>query len=190
MQSFWLLFLLMLTAVDLLFFEVRFTTVALLFVILRIQADSAAKRFLKAEQEKRERPEPPRDYFAEMEIPEPVVASIHRKKENARYETALQAAPAPIKEQTQKPKEKAPKAAAKPKDNILYPNFKGRPHEVLGIEENAATRMIVKAFHKWIHKFHPDHSPAQAKENATLHTRQLAEAKEALLERRKRNKRA
>jgi len=65
------------------------------------------------------------------------------------------------------------------------PNFQGRPHEVLGIAENAATRTIVNAFRHWVKRFHPDHSPALPLVEANARVRQIAAAKELLLERRR-----
>lgn len=169
MQVLWLGFLLALTAVDLLVFEVRLTTVALLYVVLRVQADTAAKRYL-LERERQPEEELPNLRAKAQETP---------KREASR--------PAPPKP-APRPAMPAPLPA---QPEIRYPNFHGRPHEVLGIAENAATKLIVKAFRKWIQKFHPDHTPGDSgKEHATLHARQLSAAKEALLERRKREKRA
>jgi hypothetical protein len=66
------------------------------------------------------------------------------------------------------------------------PIFNGKPHEVLAVQENAATQTIVRAFRHWVKKYHPDHahSPAET-QSANEHTRMLTTAKEKLLYRRK-----
>ncbi|HEY8280429.1 MAG TPA: J domain-containing protein [Bdellovibrionota bacterium] len=70
----------------------------------------------------------------------------------------------------------------KPKQ--LPPNFGGRDHEVLGVSENAATRTIVRAFRHWIKRFHPD-GARLPQELANRKSQQLTEAKDRMLERRK-----
>ena len=70
------------------------------------------------------------------------------------------------------------------------PNFRGRAHEVLGVDENAATRTIVNAFRHWIKCFHPDRAPALPMELANAKVRQLTASKVLLLERRRSRKAA
>ncbi|MGZ3670492.1 MAG: DnaJ domain-containing protein, partial [Bdellovibrionota bacterium] len=70
------------------------------------------------------------------------------------------------------------------------PNFQGSAHEVLGVAENAATRTIVNAFRHWVKRFHPDHAPILPLAEANAKVRQLAGAKELLLDRRRGKKAA
>lgn len=146
---------------------VTIAPVALLFVFLKIQAEYAAGRYLKnGLQIKETEPQP--------EVLE--VAPLPSKaKKPADSSPSLQ-----VKNQLKQSQHTDPFFQA--------PNFRGRPHEVLGIRENAATSLIVKAFRHWIKIYHPDHG--QKTEAATEKTRQLTSAKEALLEERKRKRTA
>lgn len=174
MQTAFFYFLAGLASLDLLFFGVRFSTLALLYVVLHLQADGAARKYLKEVLEKSLRAGPaPSVGNHSDQGPAANVIPLQPQEKNSR--TTAQAAP------------KAP-ASARPskEEEIRRPKFGGRPHEVLGIAENAATRLIVKAFRQWIRQYHPDHLPPHARENATRQARQLNEAKEHLLERRKR----
>jgi len=145
---------------------VTIAPVALLFVFLKIQAEYAAGRYLKNGLQ-----------ITETE-PRPEV---------------LEVAPLPMKaerpDSSPSPKGKNQLNQCQHTDPFFQaPNFHGRPHEVLGIRENAATSLIVKAFRHWIKIYHPDHS--QKSKAATERTRQLTSAKETLLDERKRKRTA
>lgn len=154
MRNLWLGALVALTFLDMLFYEVRFTTVALLFVILRMQANNSAQKLL----EDRER-------------------------------EALAREPSPVAPPVKEPEEKTAKILVMPQpEKIRAPKFRGKPHEVLGIDEHAATGLILKAFRKWIQQYHPDHMP-QGVQDPNLLARELHEARDFLLERRKERRR-
>ncbi|RZA05958.1 MAG: hypothetical protein EOP11_11525, partial [Proteobacteria bacterium] len=64
------------------------------------------------------------------------------------------------------------------------PRFLGAPHEVLGIDKEASTQVIMRAFRHWIKKHHPDHAamdPAAAGVGAADRARRLNDAKNSLL---------
>lgn len=171
MQKAFFYFLVALASFDLLFFEVRLSTLALLYAALHLQADGAAQRFLKE--------------FVRKSFPHED-AKPAPPTEPAKVIPFRQASQNDKEAPRAKPTPKRPEPAAPQAEVIQLPKFGGRPHEVLGVSENAATRLIVKAFRKWIQQYHPDHAPPYARENATAHARQLNDAKEILLERRKR----
>jgi hypothetical protein len=62
------------------------------------------------------------------------------------------------------------------------PKFTGKPHEVLCVPEDAGTKTINIAYRHWIKQFHPDKN---ATASAQVHARQLHEARQKLLSRRK-----
>ena len=82
-----------------------------------------------------------------------------------------------------------PKSQKRARSEFKLPKFLGTHHEVLGINENAATMTIVAAFRHWIKKHHPDKSGPNT-QSAHDHAIKLNAAKEALLERRKRLKKS
>lgn len=64
------------------------------------------------------------------------------------------------------------------------PNFRGKPHEVLGLPENPSREQVQAAFKYWIKRYHPDHVShlgPQYVEQAKHRTEQLNAAREKLL---------
>lgn len=80
-------------------------------------------------------------------------------------------------------KEREP-AAAKPEFRL--PNFRGKPHEVLGIDEAADAALIGRAHKHWIKKYHPDrvhHLGAQYVDQARRRSEQINSARQEMLRR-------
>ncbi|MGZ3693048.1 MAG: J domain-containing protein [Bdellovibrionota bacterium] len=64
------------------------------------------------------------------------------------------------------------------------PNFRGGPHDVLGIPANADTSLVNRAFKHWIMRYHPDrvtHLGTGYVEQARRRSEQLNTARQALL---------
>jgi hypothetical protein len=64
------------------------------------------------------------------------------------------------------------------------PNFKGRPHEVLGVSLHATVDQVRRAHKHWIKRYHPDrvtHLGASYVEQARLRAEQLNAARDRLL---------
>lgn len=80
-----------------------------------------------------------------------------------------------------RPASTQPKPATSP---YRQPNFRGRPHEVLGIPADASAELIQAAYKYWIKRFHPDRvqhlGPGYAQE-AHRRSEALNSAKNALL---------
>lgn len=165
---------------------------ALLYVGLKIQADRAADLLFKRGlsrpvsdlREPSWMPSPEEDPFAT-----PLQDSLRLeapKAEKKREE------PRAAKKATPRPQAKpSPAAPAKPKEPFRLPKFHGAPHEVLGIESDANTNVIVKAFRHWIKEYHPDHLKAgQEMRRATERARTITSAKESLLDRRRQMRKA
>lgn len=157
-----------LTIIDGAFFGVRFGSVVLVFVLLKIQANNAAEKFQKAQIEKYFHPEEPGvtvDYFAEIKIPKDLIQS-----------------PLPIeKYQNVEPLKQEP---ILPKITGQYhaPKFNGKPHEILGIEEDANEERIHASFRYWIKRYHPDHFGSDHMNKSTQEkARKLTEAKAVML---------
>lgn len=55
-----------------------------------------------------------------------------------------------------KPDPKDPEEKPEVKAQFRVPNFHGKPHEVLGIAENAPKELALKAYKHWIKRYHPD----------------------------------
>ncbi|MGZ3695579.1 MAG: DnaJ domain-containing protein [Bdellovibrionota bacterium] len=182
-----------------------------LYMILSIQAEHAANRFLRnglyPVSAFGGMSSPPPNKPQGWDIPEEPIkverlgtkkqkTESYSRPEPSSRETPKQekpkAAPRPEMKTEQKAeqKKKTEPQAAKPKAKAIKPDtsprFNGKPHEVLVIQENAATITIVRAFRHWVKKYHPDHahSPAET-QSANEHTRMLTDAKEKLLDRRK-----
>lgn len=86
-------------------------------------------------------------------------------------------------EHRQDPKEpdEAPSATA---PSFKVPNFRGKPHEVLGVPANADVSLVNRAFKHWIKRYHPDrvaHLGAGYVEQARRRAEQLNSARQALL---------
>lgn len=203
MQTAFLIILATLGLFDLAFSSDRsIAPVALLFVFLNVQANMAAARFLreglKNPDEPFEYPEwytgaPKKEKKAEKppEMVNVIPLSQARKRQAPPRQDPPRQDPPRQEPSREKPKvaRETPKAqptvsaTEKTKPFFQLPKFTGQPHEVLGIQENAATRLIVQAFRHWIKRYHPDHASQRA---AAEQTRQLTSAKESLLEKRKR----
>lgn len=169
------------TVLDLLFFRSSFSWVSVLFVFLKIQSDIAASNYLKSGAPINSETPPEEDYFAQVRIsnfftddivqPPLETAKVLPFKPHAKAEPTL----------TKKPKNRKP---------FELPKFNGEPHEVLGIEENALTKKIQKAFRHWIKHYHPDHQQAQVNQKATIQARKLHEAKQKMLDTRAKSRMA
>ena len=164
---------------------------ALLFVALKLQADRAADIFLrkglgKPASEPQEEPmeswmpPPEKDPFA-CSYKEPLRLEAPKRAET-KSEAHAEAKEAKREPKPAEPKKKAPYRA---------PKFHGAPHEVLGVDPDANTNMIKKAFRHWIKEFHPDHAkPGKETQRATERSRHLNQAKESLLDRRRQMRKA
>lgn len=104
---------------------------------------------------------------------------------------------APLGGETQKIHRKGKRlgsgAANKPVDETAdtqkifrAPNFAGRPHEVLGIPQNATKEQVLAAYKHWIKRYHPDRvqhlGPGYVKQ-ANQRAEQLNDARVILLKR-------
>ncbi|MGE3262235.1 MAG: DnaJ domain-containing protein [Bacteriovoracia bacterium] len=175
--------------------------VSALYMILSLQAESAAKRFLRdglrpaallAGSGYGSRPPEPRREKIRIEDVLDVKPLGEKKREGPKAEKQegkkekRQEAP-PRAEQKAKAESPKPQPKPAPKKELpKAPLFHGKPHEVLAVRENAATQTIVKAFRHWVKQYHPDHARTpQQTQSANEHTRCLTDAKEKLLERRK-----
>lgn len=163
---------------------------ALLFVVLKMQADRAADLLIKRGLSK------PVSEF-EPEIEEPMESWMPPPEKDpfaSLFREPLRLAP-PLQGETKKEaKPEAPRAKPmEPKKKAPYraPKFHGAPHEVLGLDPEANTNMIKKAFRYWIKEFHPDHAkPGKETQRATDRARHLNQAKESLLDRRRQMRKA
>jgi hypothetical protein len=168
-----------------------------IYMALAVQAESAANRFLKYGLYPNG--VPAYAFASQKASAQKAEAGAVLKTQplgrtkNSSYEAPKQEKPkAKTQPSSQKPESKPASARAPEKASVKAPQvpraprFDGRPHEVLGVRENAATQTIVGAFRHWIKQYHPDHAhtPEQAK-HANEHTRCLASARQNLLERRK-----
>jgi hypothetical protein len=148
---------------------------ALLYAGLRLQADSAAAKFLQ------------NGLTLPLPFLEPQKAA--RRKPDVRLllleepEKKRQTPPQP---RAAAPTGRKPGAPKPPREKPPFhrPRFSGIPHEVLGVEQDAVTSRIVLAFRHWIKEYHPDHRP-EMRQSATEKARQLTEARDALLKKRK-----
>jgi hypothetical protein len=162
-------------------------------LLLKAQADVAAEKWVKMKALLVEIPRPwvakpthqqvePEEQlppFQAPRYPEPISLdeARRRRQEQQQAEAAAQA------------EAKAAKSAPKPATSHSptprrEPNFFGAPHEVLVIDPQSPTGQIVGAFRHWMKVYHPDHSP-QAQELANERARKIQEAKEAMLEKRR-----
>lgn len=90
------------------------------------------------------------------------------------------------------PEADAPKAQpeAQPKPaprraEFQLPNFRGKPHEVLGVPANADADMIGRAYKHWIKRYHPDrvtHLGQNYVDQARRRAEQLNSARQALIQ--------
>lgn len=64
------------------------------------------------------------------------------------------------------------------------PNFRGKPHEILGVDPGADKELILTAYKYWIKRYHPDrvhHLGAKYIEQARRRAEQLNMARDTLL---------
>jgi|GEM_PF-4918277 len=167
--------------------------VGTLYLVLSLQADMAAKKFLMnglrwPVQTKQARRKAGLDEYQE----EVYVAPLgEKKKERPTYTPMRNEAPALNEQPAEAVKLTRPSAfrlsAAQVAAADIYhePNFSGRAHEVLAVPENAATRTIKRAFRIWVKKMHPDQNGSLPREVANRRVQRITEAKELLLERRR-----
>jgi DnaJ-domain-containing protein 1 len=82
------------------------------------------------------------------------------------------------------PEEKTAPIHKSEKPEFQVPNFRGSPHEILGIPANASKELIQKAFKHWIKRYHPDrvaHLGTRYVEQARRRAEQLNSARDTLL---------
>jgi len=169
--------------------------VGTLYLVLSLQADRAAKKFLidglrwpVATRQSRIRKA--RECKEGEEL---FVAPLGEKKSKPTYTPPRKDSPPPSVEPVRLARaspfriSQAQLAAA---EVCAEPNFSGRAHEVLAVPENAATRTIKRAFRFWVKQMHPDHNGALPQEVANRRVQRISEAKELLLERRRSKKAA
>jgi DnaJ-domain-containing protein 1 len=147
-----------------------------LYLGMSIQADYAAARLMEQNAKKKHRHwnDPENDLEEEL--------LVRPLGEKPKQDNTYYPPPPPRPEPQALPPPERRKAA---RGFASIPNFRGRAHEVLGVAENAATRTIVHAFRHWIKQFHPDQAQQIPAEVANAKVRQLTDAKQLLLERRR-----
>lgn len=166
--------------------------VGTLYMMLSMQADRAARKFLLdgfrwPVQTKQARRKAGLDEYQE----EVFVAPLGEKKEKPTYTPMRNDAPAFVEPPVEPVRLTRPSpfrlTAAQLAAAEIYnePNFSGRAHEVLAVPENAATRTIKRAFRTWVKKMHPDQNGSLPREVANRRVQRITEAKEILLERRR-----
>lgn len=72
-----------------------------------------------------------------------------------------------------------------PQQPFKVPNFRGKPHEILGISAEADSDHIQKAFKHWIKRYHPDrvsHLGDRYIEQARRRAEQLNSARQQMLQ--------
>lgn len=82
------------------------------------------------------------------------------------------------------PEEKTAPIDTQQKHEFRVPNFRGKPHEILGIPADASKETIQKAFKHWIKRYHPDrvaHLGGRYVDQARRRAEQLNTAREELL---------
>ena len=160
-----------------------FALLGALYLALSIQADFAAGRFLR---EGLGKPGKRRHWSEEEQAGGPEEIKVPPLGEGARKpDTTYYPPPPPRAEAAPTPQPRPERRRGRRGILAPLPNFHGRAHEVLGVEENAATRTIVHAFRHWIKRFHPDQARDLPAALANAKVRQLTDAKELLLERRR-----
>ncbi len=174
-----------------------FAVVGVLYFLLIMQADRAANRFLAdsfrwhiptRQSERKKRQE------QALEEEEIEVTPLHAQPGQPGFYTAMKKEEVEEEPTIETPRPSRPspfrlKAAGHTPlaDLPKSPNYRGEPHEVLAVPENAATRTIKRAFRFWIKKVHPDHNAGSF---ANFQVRKITAAKELLLERRRVKKQA
>lgn len=83
-----------------------------------------------------------------------------------------------------KPDPAEPKEEKPASPEFKVPNFRGKPHEVLGVPANAPAEIISRAHKFWIKRYHPDrvtHLGATYVEQARRRAEQLNSARQLML---------
>lgn len=117
----------------------------------------------------------------------PEEAEARRKIEEKVDQLLLGHEPEPEPEREAKPRGEP--AAARPaarKAEFQLPNFRGQPHEVLGVPATADADLIGRAYKHWIKRYHPDrvhHLGTQYVNQARRRAEQLNSARQALVQR-------
>lgn len=81
------------------------------------------------------------------------------------------------------PKDPEPKPAATGRE-FAVPNFRGKPHEILGIRAFPNRELVMRAYKHWIKRYHPDrvaHLGEKYVEQARRRAEQLNTARDELL---------
>lgn len=176
--------------------------VGTLYIVLAMQADRAAGKFLTnglrwPVSTKQARRKAGLDEYQEEELH---VAPLGEKKQKATYTPMRNDFPPPFPDKApldpparmETPVSFARSSPlrmsvlqAQAAEILAEPNFSGRAHEVLAVPENAATRTIKRAFRIWVKKMHPDQNGSLPREVANRRVQRITEAKELLLERRR-----
>lgn len=186
--------------IDILFHQgTSFAPWAMLYVGLKMQADRAAYKFLRdglvfpkkelaGAKESSWLPPDDQDPFAHKQNLH-IVGAPRAEKSRAETKPKEEARPkneAPRPSTANNTPNSNTSSRPKPRANLYRaPIFHGKPHEVLGIELNANTQRILKAFRHWIKEFHPDHAKSGQEAQCTKRALSLNEAKSNLLDRRK-----
>ncbi|NUM89197.1 MAG: J domain-containing protein [Bdellovibrionales bacterium] len=84
--------------------------------------------------------------------------AILEARERERHKPQLLTAPTPPEEKRAEPPRVRVPPSGDGESSVLieFPRRHGRAHEVLGVPEDADTRLIQRAFRYWIRQYHPD----------------------------------
>lgn len=83
-----------------------------------------------------------------------------------------------------KPDPKDPEEKPAERAQLRTPNFRGKPHEILGIPQGSPRELVMKAYKHWIKRYHPDrvaHLGGKYVEQARRRAEQLNSARDELL---------
>jgi DnaJ-domain-containing protein 1 len=162
-----------------------------LYFFLLVQAEHAAKRFLKyglllplPAAGPGPRSEPKKNKITVEDVLEvPRLGERRSDPRKAKQETPKSE---PRKTEPKRESERKAEPQAPQPEKPKAPDFRGKPHEVLAVNQNAATQTIVRAFRRWVKEYHPDHArSAREARSANEHTRCLTDAKDKMLQKRK-----
>lgn len=106
------------------------------------------------------------------------------KRENQRIAYEDQVDKKILLEHKPDPKDPEEKPVAQESIPFKAPNFRGKPHEILGIPSDASPELVGKAYKFWIKRYHPDrvtHLGAKYVEQARLRAEQLNSARQIML---------
>jgi DnaJ-domain-containing protein 1 len=83
-----------------------------------------------------------------------------------------------------KPDPKDPEEKPEVKAQFRTPNFRGKPHEILGVPQGAPRELVMRAYKHWIKRYHPDrvaHLGGNYVDQARRRAEQLNSARDELL---------